>query len=100
MGKYGELIKEARAESGELENQTPVKPESDKTRKPDSKKARKMANQKTRKPEIQPDEEQVNLGVKVPLSWRRHWAAESKRTGTPMTEIIISALIAEFGKPE
>jgi hypothetical protein len=64
----------------------------------------------TRKPRLKPrketrdksisEEELVNLGVKVPLSWRRHWAAESKREGVSMTEIIIQALTSRFGRPE
>jgi hypothetical protein len=109
MGKYGQLIQQAKAEPApELENQRSGKPESQtsgvlenqKARKPERQKARKAENQKGRRLEIQTDEEFVNLGVKVPLSWRRHWAAESKRQGVSMTEIIVAALIAEFGKPE
>lgn len=109
MGKYGELIREAKAESGEPENQitdkpdnqTARKPATQKTRKPDSQIRRKMENQKTRKQDNQTDaDEAVNLGVKVPLRYWRHWAAQSKLTGISMTEVIIAALIAEFGKPE
>jgi hypothetical protein len=100
MGKYGNLIQQAKAEGSELENQNDRKPESKKTRKPISKKARMTENQKTRKQESHQSGELVNLGVKVPLPWRRHWAAESKRQGVSMTEIIVAALIAEFGKPE
>lgn len=87
--KYASLIKAAKEEGNQpvenLENQKP--------RKPESKKA-----EKSKVPETQ--EEQVNLGVKVPLTWRRHWAAESKRTGISMTEVIIEALTKKFGKPE
>lgn len=74
MNKYGDLIKKAR----EPENQQsglPEKPTTD-------------------------TESFVNLCVKVPLSLRRHWAAESKRTGVSMTEVIIEALKAKFGEPE
>jgi hypothetical protein len=88
MGKYGDLIQQAKAEP---DNQTSGKPE--------SKKARKMENQKTRKADNQESGEMVNLGVKVPLNWRRHWAAESKRTGVSMTDVIIEALSKRFGKP-
>jgi hypothetical protein len=45
-------------------------------------------------------EPEVNLCVKVPVSLRRHWAAESKRTGITMTRVIIEALTVRFGKPE
>lgn len=67
---YGDLIKQARGK------------ESQNTRKPDS-----------------VDGEMVNLGVKVSKARRRHWAAESKRTGVSMTSVIIDALIKEFGEP-
>jgi hypothetical protein len=43
--------------------------------------------------------EKVNLGVKIPLAWRRHWASESKRRGISMTEVIIAAMIDVFGNP-
>ena len=62
--------------------------------------ARKQENQKTRKEEISPNEDLVNLGVKVPITWRRHWAAESKRQGVSMTSVIVEALTDRFGKPE
>ena len=109
MGKYGELIQQAKAEPApELESQTTGKPESQtsgflgrqKTRKPVNQQTRKAENQKARRLEIQTGEELVNLGIKVPLSWRRHWAAQSKLRGIPMTEVIVHALIDVFGKPE
>jgi hypothetical protein len=60
------------------------------------KEARKQDNQKARKEEAGED---VNLCVKVPLAWRRHWASEAKRRGVFMTEVIVRALKAEFGEP-
>ena len=45
-----------------------------------------------------PDKE-VNLCVRVPESLRRHWAAEAKRNGTTMTDVIKAALESEFGLP-
>ncbi len=45
-----------------------------------------------------PDKE-VNLCVRVPESLRRHWAAEAKRAGTTMTDVIKAALEAQFGLP-
>jgi hypothetical protein len=75
QGKYGALIRQAR----EPENHQAVKPE----------------NQKTS--EI---EEMVNLCAKVPKAYRQHWAAESKRSGKSMTQVIIDALTAEFGLPD
>jgi hypothetical protein len=83
MSKYSELISKAR------------KPGNQKTSKPDD---------KTRKPENQVSggqegEEMVNLSIKVPLSQRRHWAAEAKKRGKTMTEVMIHALEREFGSP-
>ncbi len=78
-GKYGDLIKKAR----EPEN-----------KKPD--------NQKNTQPETtaEPTEPEVNLCVKVPISLRRHWSAEAKRSGVTMTSVIIEALKARFGEPK
>ncbi len=45
-------------------------------------------------------ERQVNLCCQVPQSWRRHWAAEAKRNGVTMTEVIREAFTARFGLPE
>jgi hypothetical protein len=66
------------------------------------KKARQPDNQETSKPEVTQEtaEPEVNLCVKVPVSLRRHWSAEAKRTGVTMTSVIIEALKARFGEPE
>jgi len=86
--KYGALIQKAR----EQENQEVGKPDDQIASQPD--------NQLTGKPEIEVvKEKEVNLCVKVPESLRRHWAAESKREGITMTEVIVQALEARFGKP-
>lgn len=79
--KYGDLIKKAR------------KAENQETKKPD--------NQKNTQPEATEKsiELEVNLCVKVPVSLRRHWSAEAKRTGVTMTSVIIEALKARFGEP-
>ncbi len=81
-GKYGDLIKKAR------------QPDNQETSKPD--------DQKTSLPEVTQEtaEPEVNLCVKVPVSLRRHWSAEAKRTGVTMTSVIIEALKARFGEPE
>lgn len=57
-------------------------------------KASKPADKKTSEPD-----KEVNLCVRVPESLRRHWAAEAKRSGTTMTDVIKAALTAEFGNP-
>ncbi|NJL89553.1 MAG: hypothetical protein HC916_06925 [Coleofasciculaceae cyanobacterium SM2_1_6] len=83
-GKFGDLIKQAR------------KPANQQTSKPDNQITDLPNNQQTSKPANQ---KEVNLCVKVPESLRRHWAAESKRQGVTMTEIIIQALSDRFGTP-
>ncbi len=111
--KYGALIQKAR----ETENQESGKPDDQIADQSETKKAKKSAsngagraesqqtikpdNQKASKPEEkQIEEREVNLCVKVPESLRRHWAAESKRNGITMTEVIVQALEERFGRPE
>ncbi len=81
-GKYGDLIKKAR--------------------EPDNKKTKKPDDQNTSEAEATEEstEPEVNLCVKVPVSLRRHWSAEAKRSGVTMTSVIIEALKARFGEPE
>ena len=69
----------------QAENQETIKPDSQLTGKPDSQKS---------------NEPMKNLCVKVPESWRRHWAAEAKRTGKTMTDVMVAALKKEFGLPD
>lgn len=59
-----------------------------------AKQTEKLENQKEVKPE-----KMVNVGAKVPQSHRNHWAAEAKRSGRSMTDVITSALITAFGLP-
>ena len=47
-----------------------------------------------------PEEKEVNLCVKVPISLRQHWVAEAKRQGITMTSVIVEALSDKFGKPD
>lgn len=108
-GKYGALIQKARS----TENQESVKPDNQITNQPEApdensgiqeanqqkdKKSGKPDNQTTSQPAVVKERE-VNLCVKVPESLRRHWAAESKRQGITMTEVIVQALEARFGRP-
>ena len=94
--KYGALIQKAR----EQENQETGKPDNQTTRQPDDQETGKPDSQIARQPEIEVvKEKEVNLCVKVPESLRRHWAAESKREGITMTEVIVQALEARFGRP-
>jgi hypothetical protein len=98
MPKYGDIIKQAK--SGKPDDQT--------ARQPDSQPAKPQQalsdNQTTRQPDnqidSQPDEPMKNLCVKVPESWRRHWAAQAKLTGRTMTDVMVEALTEEFGLPD
>lgn len=104
--KYGDLIRKAR----EPEKQETREPddeskdsESQKTIQPADQAVVRLDNQITEKPEnqkIKEPEKEVNLCIKVPESLRRHWAAEAKRDGITMTEVMVGALIKRFGKPD
>jgi len=110
MPKYGDIIKQAK--SVKPDSQTDGLPEDQQTRQPDSQKDEKQAplqveqpaSQMTVQPEDQqtrqPDEPMKNLCVKVPESWRRHWAAQAKLTGRTMTDVMVEALKQEFGLPD
>ena len=88
MGKYKDLIDKAK----KTKNQATKKPDDQKTGKPES---------QIKDGEAQlPEEKEVNLCVKVPISLRQHWAAEAKRQGTTMTSVIVEALSEKFGKPD
>jgi hypothetical protein len=97
MPKYGDLIKQARKQ----DNQKTMQPDNQISVKPDNQNKAKPDNQITRQPDIdyEQDEDLVNLCVKVPRPLRQHWAAEAKRKGITMTEVIVNALRIEFGEP-
>ena len=79
-GKFGDIIGKAKQ-----------------TSKPDNQTSGKTEGQTQKsKTEV---EKMVNLCVKVPKSLRQHWAAEAKRQGITMTEVITEALSQKFGKP-
>lgn len=78
QGKYGALLNKAKQS---------VKPETPKEVKPETQKEAES-------------EKMVNVGAKVPQSHRNHWAAEAKRSGRSMTDVITSALTQAFGLPE
>ncbi|PSB00678.1 hypothetical protein [Merismopedia glauca] len=99
--KYGDLIRKAR----EPDDQTTRQPESqiEPQLSQNSSSSINSSSQKTREPDSQiarQPEKEVNLCVKVPESLRRHWAAEAKRQGITMTEIMTEALTQRFGKPD
>ncbi len=112
MAKYGDLIRKARKtdnqEDNEPDNQISEKPDNQKIEQSDTQggvanRGHKLNNQMPGKPDNQISqlpEREVNLCVKVPESLRRHWAAEAKRYGITMTEVMTEALIQQFGKPD
>jgi hypothetical protein len=42
----------------------------------------------------------VNLCVKVPESWRKHWAIQAKIQDITMTDVMVEALTQKFGLPD
>lgn len=112
MAKYGDLIRKAREADSQEDNepvdQLSVKPDDQKTKQPESEE--EVASQEhesesrvSGKPDDQTNrqpEKEANLCVKVPVSLRRHWAAEAKRQGITMTEVMVEALTQRFGKPD
>ena len=98
-GKYGDLLKKARGQNGEADNQNESKFLS-------------TAKQQTAKPETQQavntdnaleiemvEEKEVSLTIKVPISWRQHWVAECKRSGKTLKEVVTEMLAEKYGKP-
>lgn len=68
--------------------------------------ARKLEENSSGNPEIQKsrskteNEKQVNLGVKIDESRRRHWVGQAKLQGITISEVIVEALSKKFGEPE
>jgi len=96
-GKYGNLLKKARGENGETENNNESA-------------SLNTAKQKVVKPALQLDvntknttesqkEKEVSLTIKVPISWRQHWVAECKREGKTLKEVVTEMLTEKYGKP-
>lgn len=83
-GKYGSLIRQAKQS----------KPDDQMTSEPD--------NQITSQPEVNNpvEEKRVNLCVKVPESWRKHWAIQAKIQEVTMTDVMVEALTQKFGLPD
>ncbi len=65
-------------------------------REPEAQPASKPDDQPASKPEAQ---EAVNLCVKVPKAWRKHWAIQAKIQDVTMTQVMIDALVEKFGLP-
>jgi hypothetical protein len=93
-GKYGPLIRQAK--QPKPDDQTARQPE------PDGQAAIQPDNQTSGKPEPdnQIEEKRVNLCVKVPESWRKHWAIQAKVQDVTMTDVMVEALTARFGLPD
>jgi len=82
-GKYGELIKEAKKQDNIIVENI------------DNDVANRSENQK----DVTVKEPEAILSVKLPISLRRHFAAEAKRQGLTLKEVVTSALIEKFGRP-
>lgn len=93
-GKYSGIIKKARQPDDQVEERSPEL-EDQQTIQATNQQSGQPDNQITSKPE-----KQVNLCVKVPESWRRHWAAHSKLQGVTMTDVMVEALSQKFGLPD
>ncbi len=87
-GKYGKLIKEAKKQDSltikEVDNNI-------------EKVNEEIDNHNENN--ITPKEPEAILSVKLPISLRRHFAAEAKRQGLTLKEVVTSALIQKFGTP-
>jgi hypothetical protein len=97
MPKYGDIIKQAK--SSKPDDQTASQPDTQTTKIQQVPSINQIASQPDTQTTSQPDEPMKNLCVKVPESWRRHWAAQAKLTGRTMTDVMVEALTEEFGLP-
>lgn len=93
-GKYSGIIRQARQPDDQIAERS-LEPADQQLAQPDDQQSGQPDDQQTSKPE-----KQVNLCVKVPESWRRHWAAHSKLQGVTMTEVMVEALSQKFGLPD
>lgn len=101
-GKYGNLIRRARQADNQKTRR--LEPENQASGwqdlRPDNQTSGLPANQVENKPVDQIHERRVNLCVKVPESWRKHWSIQAKIKDITMTEVMIEALTARFGLPD
>lgn len=97
MPKYGDIIKQAK--SGKPDNQITSRPDNQSVEPYQASAANQIASKPDSQQTSQPDEPMKNLCIKVPESWRRHWAAQAKLTGRTMTDVMVEALTEEFGLP-
>lgn len=98
-GKYGDLLKKARQDKSESENNN--QPVAFSTAKQlDVKPVEQLAVKKENTDETETvKEKEVSLTIKVPRSWRQHWVAECKREGTTIKEVVTEILTEKYGKP-
>jgi hypothetical protein len=91
-GKYGSLIRQAKQ----------LKPDDHITSEPENQLSGQPENQIVGHPEpdSQVKEKQVNLCVKVPEPWRKHWAIQAKIQDITMTDVMVEALTQKFGLPD
>jgi hypothetical protein len=90
MNKFGQLIEQARK---------PLAADDGEEKKAATKKVKKKTTPKPKQATKRANDRDVNLTIKVSETRRRHWAAEAKRAGITITEIICEALSKKFGEP-
>jgi hypothetical protein len=122
MGKYGDLIQQAKAElreDAEPESRADVKTVKRKAVKPSTRKAVKTELRKNVKTSVRKDGKTarrrdvkresvrwadtgdlITIGAKVPADVAQHWIVEAKRRRTSLTYIIAKALLDALGAPD
>lgn len=98
-GKYGNLLKKARGENSEADNNNKSASSNTAKQKADFTALQLDVNtENMTETEIVEDPE-VSLTIKVPRLWRQHWVAECKRSGKTLKEVVTEMLIEKYGKP-
>lgn len=111
MGKYGDLIQQAKAEAAEAEIRQDVKPSTRKAVNTELRKNVKTAKREDVRPESRKAgkrdqikwadaESLITVGAKVPPAVAQHWIIEAKRQRTSLTYVITKALLEAFGAPD
>lgn len=91
MSKFTNVIKAAKG--GEE-----LKTESNKARNKEIKKTTNVEIKQNRS-QLNQNAQMVGINIKVPKSYRQHWAIESKKADSTITADIIDALTKKYGTP-
>lgn len=95
-GKFNIKALRQQAAQSRPDDQIAGKPDNQMTRQPDD----QMTDLPTPQTGDESAAKRVNLCVKVPESWRKHWAIQAKVQDVTMTEVMIAALTERFGLPD